>query len=32
MRGYTPDRFAQYVQDEIALWVRLVRASGARVE
>jgi len=32
MRGWTPDRFAQYVRDEIATWVPLVRASGARVE
>lgn len=32
MRGYTPDRFAQYVRDEIVTWVPIVRASGARVE
>lgn len=32
MRGWTPERFAQYVQDEIALWGPLTRASGARVE
>ncbi|MBK1658118.1 Bug family tripartite tricarboxylate transporter substrate binding protein [Paracraurococcus ruber] len=32
MRGYTPDRFAAYVRDEIETWVPLVRASGARVE
>jgi tripartite-type tricarboxylate transporter receptor subunit TctC len=32
MRGFAPDRFAQYVRDEIALWAPLVRASGARVE
>ena len=32
MLDYTPDRFAQYVRDEIATWVPLVRASGARVE
>lgn len=32
MLGYTPDRFAQFVRDEITLWVPLVRASGARVE
>jgi hypothetical protein len=32
MRGWTPDRFARYVRDEIATWVPLVRASGARVE
>lgn len=32
MLGYTPDRFAQYVRDEIVTWVPIVRASGARVE
>ena len=32
MLGYTPDRFAQFVRDEIETWVPLVRASGARVE
>jgi tripartite-type tricarboxylate transporter receptor subunit TctC len=32
MRGYTPERFAQYVQNEIDIWVPIVRASGARVE
>jgi Ca2+-transporting ATPase len=32
MRGWTPERFAQYVRDEIALWGPLTRASGARVE
>jgi tripartite-type tricarboxylate transporter receptor subunit TctC len=32
MRGYTPDRFGQYVRDEIAVWAPLVRASGARVD
>lgn len=30
MRGWNPDRFAQYLQTEIDLWVPLVRASGAR--
>ena len=32
MRGWTPDRFARYVAEEIETWVPLVRASGARVE
>ena len=32
MRGWTPDRFARYVRDEIATWAPLVRASGAKVE
>jgi tripartite-type tricarboxylate transporter receptor subunit TctC len=32
MRGYTPERFGQYLRDEIAAWEPLVRASGARVE
>ncbi len=32
MRGYSPQRFAQYLRDEIAAWEPLVRASGARVE
>ncbi len=32
MRGYTPDRFAQYVRDEVALWVPIVRASGATAD
>ncbi|WP_431280616.1 Bug family tripartite tricarboxylate transporter substrate binding protein [Humitalea sp. 24SJ18S-53] len=32
MRGYTPERFAQYVKDEIALWVPIVRASGATAD
>lgn len=32
MRGYTPDRFAQYVRDEVAFWVPIVRASGATVD
>ena len=30
--GYTPARFAQYVRDEVAIWVPMVKASGARVE
>lgn len=29
MAGWTPDRFAAYVRDEVALWGPLVRASGA---
>ena len=32
MRGWTPDRFAQYLLTEIDLWVPLVRASGARAD
>jgi tripartite-type tricarboxylate transporter receptor subunit TctC len=32
MRGYSPQRFTQYLRDEIAAWEPLVRASGARVE
>jgi tripartite-type tricarboxylate transporter receptor subunit TctC len=32
MRGYAPARFAQYVRDEIALWVPIVRASGATAD
>lgn len=32
MRGWTPQRFAQYVADEVVAWAPLVRASGARVE
>lgn len=32
MRGYTPERFARYVQEETAAWKPLVEASGARVE
>lgn len=32
MRGYSPERFAQYVRDEIALWVPIVRASGATAD
>lgn len=32
MRGWTPQRFAAYVADEVVAWAPLVRASGARVE
>ena len=32
MRGFTPERFGQYVRDEIDIWGPLVRASGARAE
>lgn len=32
MRGWTPERFAQYLLTEIDLWVPLVRASGARAD
>jgi tripartite-type tricarboxylate transporter receptor subunit TctC len=32
MRGYTPERFAQYVKDEVDLWVPIVKASGATVD
>lgn len=32
MRGYSPARFAAYLQSEIALWVPLVRATGARAD
>ncbi len=30
MRGWTPARFTDYLRDEIAFWVPLVRASGAQ--
>ena len=30
--GNTPEAFAQYIQDEIAKWAKVVRASGARVD
>lgn len=30
MRGWTPERFTDYLRDEIAFWVPLVRASGAQ--
>lgn len=32
MRGWSPDRFASYVREEIETWVPLVKASGARVD
>ncbi|KAA2212537.1 Bug family tripartite tricarboxylate transporter substrate binding protein [Teichococcus oryzae] len=32
MRGYTPERFARYVKEEVDLWVPIVRASGATVD
>ena len=32
MRNYSPERFAQFVRDEIALWVPIVRASGATAD
>ncbi|EHL99500.1 hypothetical protein HMPREF9946_03262 [Acetobacteraceae bacterium AT-5844] len=32
MRGYTPARFAQYVKDEVDIWVPIVKASGATVD
>lgn len=32
MRGWTPERFADYLRTEIDLWVPLVRASGARAD
>ncbi len=32
MPGWTPDRFARYVQEEIVTWGPLVQASGARVD
>lgn len=32
MRGYTPERFAQYVKDEVDIWVPIVRASGATID
>ena len=32
MLGYTPNRFAQFVKDEVVLWGPMVKASGARVE
>lgn len=32
MRGWTPERFAQYVKDEIDTWVPLVHASGAQAD
>lgn len=32
MLGWTPQRFARYVAEEVVAWAPLVRASGARVE
>jgi tripartite-type tricarboxylate transporter receptor subunit TctC len=32
MRGFTPQRFTQYLREEIATWEPLIAASGARVE
>lgn len=32
MRGWSPDRFARYVVEEIETWAPLVKASGARVD
>jgi tripartite-type tricarboxylate transporter receptor subunit TctC len=32
MRGWTPERFADFLRSEIELWVPLVRASGARAD
>ncbi|MGG5809113.1 Bug family tripartite tricarboxylate transporter substrate binding protein [Falsiroseomonas sp. CW058] len=32
MRGWTPQRFADFLRSEIDLWVPLVRASGARAD
>jgi tripartite-type tricarboxylate transporter receptor subunit TctC len=32
MRGWTPQRFADFLKSEIALWVPLVQASGARAD
>jgi tripartite-type tricarboxylate transporter receptor subunit TctC len=32
MRGWTPERFAEFLKTEIDLWVPLVRASGARAD
>jgi tripartite-type tricarboxylate transporter receptor subunit TctC len=32
MPGWTPDRFAAYVKEEVVTWAPLVRASGATVE
>jgi tripartite-type tricarboxylate transporter receptor subunit TctC len=32
MRGYTPERFGAFLRDEIALWVPIVRATGARAD
>jgi tripartite-type tricarboxylate transporter receptor subunit TctC len=32
MRGYTPEKFGSFLQEEIAYWVPLVRASGAKAD
>ncbi|RKK05541.1 tripartite tricarboxylate transporter substrate binding protein [Pseudoroseomonas wenyumeiae] len=32
MRGYTPERFAQYVKNEVDVWVPIVKASGATAD
>ena len=32
MRGYTPERFAAYVRDEIAFWEPEVRGLGIKAE
>jgi tripartite-type tricarboxylate transporter receptor subunit TctC len=32
MRGWSPQRFADFLKSEIDLWVPLVRASGARAD
>jgi len=32
MRGWTPQRFAEFLKSEIDLWVPLTRASGARAD
>jgi tripartite-type tricarboxylate transporter receptor subunit TctC len=32
MRGWTPERFADFLKSEIELWVPVVRASGARAD
>ena len=32
MRGYTPEKFGAFLKDEIAYWVPLVKASGARAD
>ncbi|MDO9503337.1 tripartite tricarboxylate transporter substrate binding protein [Falsiroseomonas sp.] len=32
MPGWTPERFARYVAEEVVTWAPLVRASGATVE
>jgi len=32
MRGWSPDRFARYVREEVEAWRPLVQASGARAD